>query len=541
MALIDVIKDRMRLKGIAEDDINEVIAPLKSVLGAQQYGLVWESQKEDVFDLLQNRLPFFEEKKGIINGENLHNHILIEGDNLYTLAAMQYTHRNLDVVKNMSGLVDVIYIDPPYNTGKSDFKYNDNYVNNEDQWRHSKWLSFMNKRLELAKTLLKQDGFICISIDENEQAQLKLLCDKIFGEDNRLSTHHIQVRYDNKSLNEANDWQPIMEYMLIYARNKSVFKANKPFESYSLDKFVFKIEELSKGEIFDVDGTRVEVFRNGEWKIKKEKIAQENLLKETWISGSIYANMSYGNVYRKIIAPRIEEDGNGSLYKVYGKGEDGLGYRYYTNPTKKNAKRGKMYSGIPLDRLEEIKNGQESIKFFPIVNYYDYSGDFGNIKNEGGVGFNSGKKPIKMIKEVINYHPNKNAVVLDFFAGSGSTGHAVLSLNKEDGGNRQFILCTNNEINYENEIEYFVKREFIQKEPKKNTNEHILWEKEVDSFFKSDKYKKIVRTKEYEQMGICQSVTMPRLKNIIDKKSGFKDKYPECNLRHYLIKDNVES
>ena len=109
-------------------------------------------------------------------------------------------------------------------------------------------------------------------------------------------------------------------------------------------------------------------------------------------------------------------------------GEDGLGYRYVTGPKKADAIRGKFYSGVPLERLEDVKKGI-STKTRPISNYYNYSGDFGNIRQEGGVPFNSGKKPVKMLKELINYHQSKNAVVLDFFAGSGSTGQAVLELN----------------------------------------------------------------------------------------------------------------
>lgn len=99
------------------------------------------------------------------------DHLIIEGDNYHLLSVLNYTHK---------GKIDVIYIDPPYNTGNKDFIYNDTYVDKEDDFRHSTWLSFMSKRLKLAKELLKDDGVIFISIDDNEQAQLKLLCDEIF-------------------------------------------------------------------------------------------------------------------------------------------------------------------------------------------------------------------------------------------------------------------------------------------------------------------------------------------------------------------------
>ena len=181
------------------------------------------------------------------------------------------------------------------------------------------------------------------------------------------------------------------------------------------------------------------------------------------------------------------------MYKIHGMGVtgDGLGYRYVTGPKKKNAIRGKFYTGVPIERREELITGT-SIKTKPIPNYYDFSGDFGNIRHEGKVSFNNGKKPIKLLKELINYHMNKNAVILDYFAGSGTTGHAGMELNKEDGGNRKYILCTNNENNICEKITYqrmkniqeelphnlkYYKTEFI---PKLSEDEEILSSKLLD-------------------------------------------------------------
>ena len=135
-------------------------------------------------------------------------------------------------------------------------------------------------------------------------------------------------------------------------------------------------------------------------------------------------------------------------------GEDGLGFRYVTGPKKENAIRGKFYSGIPLERLNELNLSGTSQKTRPISNFIDLSADFGNIRHEGNMPFNAGKKPVKLLKTLINYHKDKNIIVLDFFAGSGTTGHAVAQLNKEDGGNRQYILCTNNENNICEEVTY---------------------------------------------------------------------------------------
>ena len=433
-------------ENVTENEIRYKIEEIKTELNKKKYGLVWEEHEEKVDQELKTKIPVFKEEKEleIIKNINKPINFLLEGDNLHSLYLLEKTHKEK---------VDVIYIDPPYNTGKEDFIYNDKYVDEFDGYMHSKWLSFMDKRLKIAKKLLKKDGIIMISIDDNEYAQLKILCDEIFGEQNMLSVQHIQVRYSDKTLNEKNDWQPVMEYVLIYAKNRDLFRANKPKEEYSIDKFIYEFEELTEGTTFEVKGRKVTVFKKGEWKLKKHTEPAINLLKETWVSGSIYSGTGNGTMVQNVIEPRVELDGYGSLYKIDGLGEDGLGYRYFTGPQKEGATRSKMFSGVPLKRTEELDSG-ESVKYKSIPNYHDFSGDFGNIRHEGGIPFNSGKKPVKLLKELINYHKNKNSVVLDFFAGSGSTGQAVLELNEEDGGNRKFILGTNNENNICRETTY---------------------------------------------------------------------------------------
>lgn len=484
----------MNFEQMSKDDLINYIKSLNEEKSGK-LGLIWDREKvpEDIVLECNKKIPVLKNipSKNIINSNNKSsdNNLLIEGDNFHSLSVLSYTHNES---------IDVIYIDPPYNTGSEDFIYNDKYVDSEDGYRHSKWLNFMDKRLKIARRLLKADGIIFISIDDNEYAQLKLLCDEIFGENNMLSIHHIQVRYDNKSLNEKNDWQPVIEYVLIYAKNKSSFKANKPSEEYNINKFIFSIEELTKGKKIKLGGKTVTVFKHGEWKIKKHKKGAPTLLKETWASGSVLKGNTSGKFFDLHLSTRKCNDGLNCLYKVKDIGEDGLGYRYFTGPKKENSIRGKFYSGIPLNRVEEMGLGV-SKKFKPITNFYDYSADFGNIRNEGGIAFNSGKKPIKMLKELINYHPNKNAVVLDFFAGSGSTGHAVLELNKEDGGKRRFILCTNNEISLKDEKDF---------KKKNNITDDELFE------YKKKNNKKWM---EYiHEKGICNIITYPRMNNVIN-------------------------
>ena len=434
-------------KNITDEKMLTNLSMIENELTKKKYGLIWEEHEERVDKELETQIPTFEEinDKEIISNPNEKFNFLLEGDNLHSLYLLEKTHEEK---------IDVIYIDPPYNTGSKDFIYNDKIIDDEDGYKHSKWLSFMNKRLQMAQRLLSDTGVIFISIDDNEIAQLKLLCDTIFNEINRISIHHVQVRYAEKSLADGKSVKPVMEYVLVYAKDINKFKLNLPKEEYTDASFLYEIEELNSGVIVKDGNVTMKVFKPGEWQIKKKNESSQNLLKETWVSGTIYSKMSYGQVVKRYIEPRYSSDGLGCLYKVIGRGDDGLGYRYYVGPSKKGSTRCKMYSGMPLSRVDEIKSNGGSFREVPISNLINYAADFGNIRHEGNMTFNSGKKPVKMLKELINYHPNKNAVVLDFFAGSGSTAQAVLELNKEDNGNRQFILCTNNENNICEEITY---------------------------------------------------------------------------------------
>jgi len=158
---------------------SQLVAELKKLSKRKKYGLVWEEEKtKEKFEAdAEGKLPVLieDKKREIKTDTDKPTNILIEGDNYHALSVLNYTHAKS---------IDVIYIDPPYNTGNNDFKYNDKFVDREDSYRHSKWLSFMSKRLKLAKNLLKQSGVIFISIDDNEIAQLKLLCDDVFSEKN---------------------------------------------------------------------------------------------------------------------------------------------------------------------------------------------------------------------------------------------------------------------------------------------------------------------------------------------------------------------
>ena len=201
-ALVDKIK---LLEGLTNDEKADLIGLLRS---HKKYGLVWEEKAEDVKERLREQLPVLTEVKerAIVSDDtDAPNHILIEGDNLEALTALSYSHE---------GKIDVIYIDPPYNTGHSDFSYNDDYVDREDGFRHSKWLSFMYRRLKIAKRLLSEDGVLFISIDDNEQADLRLLCNEIMGEKNFVAC---VLQKSRDSISGDLLFSPNHNYLLVYA------------------------------------------------------------------------------------------------------------------------------------------------------------------------------------------------------------------------------------------------------------------------------------------------------------------------------------
>ena len=424
--------------------------------GDEAYEFTWVGKKAAIVEankpIRKTLRPCPEESVNWDSTENLY----IEGDNIDVLKLLQESYL---------GKVKMIYIDPPYNTGKDSFLYPDNFSmsgddyeeeiglydeygnklfmenNNSNPRFHSTWCSMIYSRLMLARNMLTEDGVIFISIDEKEITCLTKICDEIFGTANHLETFHIQVRYGNKSLNEDSDFQPVMEYVLIYCKNKFSFVPQKPSEPYDLSKFCWSFEELTEGETVQIANKMVTIFKAGEWKITKHEEGKIELLKETWASGSIVKQSGTAAEFlSKYLIDRKEIDGLSVLYKIHNMGEDGLGYRYVTGPTKPEAIRGKFYSGVPLDRIEEIKNGT-SFKFRPIVNFYDYSGDFGNIRKEGGIAFNSGKKPIKMLQHLLftaNLKPGD--LIMDFFSGSASTAHAVMQYSVDNDIPLKYIM-----------------------------------------------------------------------------------------------------
>lgn len=401
-------------------------------MGNNKLELTWIGKNETV--PIETRILIEDKQKsyfGLSNNlfeEPIYDNLLIHGDNLLALKALENKY---------FGAVNYIYIDPPYNTGKAFEHYDDNI-------EHSIWLNLMQQRLLIMRNLLSDDGVICCHIDDSESHYLKVLLDEIFGRNNYLNSFYVQVRYPGKTLAEDSDYQKVIEQVLVYAKDKKNAKLNRPTVEYSIDKFVWKITELADGKTVELGKKKVVIFKENEYKI--EKIAPSlNGLKETWATGSLSrVKASAGEFFELYLGERKQIDGLGCLYKVYGIGEDGLGYRYISGPKKETANKGKFYSGIPLDRLDELRTGK-SIKYLPVSNFYDFAGNFGNCRLEGGVSFKGGKKPEALIKMLLDFYTKPGDLVLDSFVGSASTVAVAHKMKRRwigiEMGDHCYTLC----------------------------------------------------------------------------------------------------
>lgn len=431
-----VILGKLELGAMTEQEaaLKREIERLRSQLKQQKYGLVWLDVPEAFDNETESKIPTLKMERSLDIAGNSTNppHILIEGDNYHALTCLNYTHQ---------GKVDVIYIDPPYNTGSDGFRYKDKrvleqfpdgeLVPKDHPLRHSYWLSFMSKRLKLAKNLLKRTGVIFISINEDELAQLKLLCDQIFLPSNYLAMFTIKVRHEERILKGDKDFHEVVEYLLMY-RASADYKTNKKVRDNTSDEeYCWEVVELGKpSEVMTFGKKSVEVFAPDNFEIRKAS-PTKSTLKKIQIRGTLREGNSSGRFY----VANLENltDRAGYLFKVPDMGNDDLGHRYFLTPTKN--KNGDYFQGIPVDRADT--------KEIPHPNYMDWESEFNSVGKEGGVEFGGGKKPIEFLKYYLGIGTtDKNAVILDFFGGSGSTGHAVIDMNSQDNGQRQCILVT---------------------------------------------------------------------------------------------------
>jgi len=416
---IDQQKEKALLKRISELE-----AELKKSKKQKRYGLVWEEKVEEVIENCKRNVPILrikgKDKKInpiIITDNNFDDNILIEGDNYHALSVLNYTHK---------GKIDIIYIDPPYNTGNNGWRYNNDYVDKDDDFRHSKWLSLMYARLKLARELLTPNGSLICAIDENELNTLGLLLQEIFygyaidcvtvvhnpggiqGTNFSYNHEYVYFVYPKKSgyikpeqrsgddLTPFRDWgkenskrvgSPNCFYPIITDGEKIIDFGDIPDDSFHPKS----ANEIKNGLVYiwPIDAKGVE----RRWRFAKDtvlSIATELVVKKQGDQLSVLRGKI--NYIRKTVWDDARYNAN-----IYGT---------------------QLLSQILPDKFP-----------FP--------------------------KSLYLVKEcLMAAEQNKNGIILDFFAGSGTTGHAVLELNKQDGGKRRFILNTNNENNICEEITY---------------------------------------------------------------------------------------
>lgn len=399
------------------------------LLEKQRYGLVWEDKPEEIADQCERELPVLTEDKTkeLVKDHSKPTNFIFEGDNYHTLYTLNFTHKRK---------IDTIYIDPPYNTGNKSWRYNNDYIDKEDRFRHSKWLSFMSKRLRLARRLLKETGIIICAIDDYEFASLKLLFDEIYGEQNRLGT--LVVVHNPRGRNDDKFFASQHEYVLVYAKNsdkatihhfalndddKDQYKKADDISPFAETSFIRTGNNSKRTERPNLYYPIYYNEKTNELSLTKSKGWEELLPlnndgeEKTWRWGKeTFLELQATELFVKKVK------GKNKIYKK----------RRLTDNT------GKKPKTVWYDsKYDASSNGIMLLqKILGKDNTFNYP------------------KSLYAVKDILEITTDKNSLILDFFAGSGTTGQAVLELNHQDKGNRQFILCTNNENQICEEVTY---------------------------------------------------------------------------------------
>ena len=408
LAFLETIREEHK----DDDEVLIALGEIESELNAKKYGLVWERHEEAADIQMRDNIPVFtecvdKEISTTTGGVNF----LLEGDNLHSLRLLEKTH---------AGRIDLIYIDPPYNTNNKEFIYDDSFVDKTDAFRHSKWLSFMHERLLLVKQLLSKNGSIFISIDSNEQAQLKLLCDEIFGEENFVD----MISWFKKASpsNDAQYFSNDIEYILVYARDKSVWRPHRLPLNEKQMKYYTNPDNDSRGP-----------WNSATYTCNKSKEQRPSL-------------------YYPITNPYTGEE-------VWPK--ETAVWAYSKEQCEEHIKNNMLFWGVDgkakYPRFKKFLSNHQGVVNRTLWHYDDVNhtqGASAELKSLDIIGFAT-PKPTRLIDRIIRIASEDNSIILDFFAGSGTTAHAVLKYNHDhESSNRKFILCTNNENNICEEVTY---------------------------------------------------------------------------------------
>lgn len=339
------------------------------------------------------------------------DNLIIKGNNLLALSSL----RSL-----FSNKVRMVYWDVPYNTGSDSFGYN-------DKFSRSSWLLFIKNRVEKTLPLLKNDGGVfLIQCSFHQYAYLKVLLDEIIG--NHIMTFNVLVRHPDRTLTADKDFNDVIEYVLVYAKNSN-YKMPKIAEEKTVDDYQYMIEELDEGEDIEFDGRKGKVFTPDKYRLIKVEPSKENF-KIMTVRGSIKEKVSSGRFYVKYLQPLEGKYPDKTLFKVDNIGDDMYDYRYFYLPPTGN-KNGAYLQGMPTS---------SSVTYKPYPNFIDFVQSYNTVNDEGVVEFRNGKKPEDLIAFLMDIFTVEGDVVLDAFAGSGTTAAVALKLN------RQFI--TSEQMDY---------------------------------------------------------------------------------------------
>ena len=477
--LLNKIKEIRTFISAAPQDENtgnllSYLSDLEKDVNGKKYGLVFEEHREEIDEVLDTHTPVLTEDKDLFIDNGGQMNFLIEGDNLASLKLLEKTHK---------GKIDLIYIDPPYNTGNKDFIYDDAFVDKNDTFSHSKWTSFINQRLYIARKLLSDNGAIFISVDDNEEAALKLLCDTIFGENCFIANISWQRTYSIR--NDSKGIPLEVEHILVYSKKKTwqpsklprTEKMDASYKNPDGDRckwmsgspiasdakthqgMVYAIQHPLTGKLLYPNNTahwrysqeQMLEYMNGWCEYKLEDLHDDE--KRAEICGVATSDVKK-NVKAIVLAKSFEES-YPIAKAVY---DSGPWPRFYFTSAGKGGIRRKVYADSVGGRIA--------------TNYwmYDEVGHTDEAKKElkaifeGIIPFDT-PKPIRLLERIIQIGSNNKCIVLDFFAGSGSTGHAVMNFNANNkDSNRKFILCTNNENNICRDVTYERIKRVIDKE-----------------------------------------------------------------------------
>lgn len=445
--LLDKIKQIRAFIAAAPQDENtgnllSYLSELEKDVNGKKYGLVFEEHREEIDEVLDTHTPVLTEDADLFIDHGGQMNFLLEGDNLAALKLLEKTHR---------GKVKMIYIDPPYNTANKDFAYDDTRVDLTDTFRHSKWLSFMRERLRIARNLLRDDGILFISIDDNEQSDLKLLCDEIFKEENFFSQVIIQ---SNKRGQTYKQIAKTHEYLLIYTRSPEA-------EFNEIDK----TDDDNDLNLLDKIGAyNVRELRNRNPKFGKHN--RPNLFYPIYVNPSIVDKDGFCPISLAYTTDYCVE-----VYPFNSTGGESC-WRWSTKLLSENINSNTQFSNVVARAKRDgtfniyEKYRKTTYKAKSIWLETDVITEKGTVEL-GELGLSERfpfPKPLFLLKKCLQIGTNSNDIILDFFAGSGTTGHAVMKLNAEDGGTRRFILCTNNENGICRDVTYERIRRVIDKE-----------------------------------------------------------------------------